>query len=85
LAATPEGDHSTCVRILEEKGIQSVYHSRTGEEQGKETKPTFLLQRNRAKPYYIDYVFSPSKYIDATKFFEVLNFDSWIRCKPETK
>ena len=30
MAATPEGDHSTCVRILEKKGIQSVYHSRTG-------------------------------------------------------
>jgi exonuclease III len=73
-----EGDHSTCVRILEEKGIKSVYHLRTGEEQGRETRPTFLLQRNRGKPYHIDYVFSPLKYIEDTRRFDILDFDSWI-------
>jgi len=73
-----EGDHSTCVRMLAEKAIESVYHLRTGEEQGNETKPTFLLQRNRSKPYHIDYIFSPLTYIKKTRSFEVLNFDQWI-------
>jgi endonuclease/exonuclease/phosphatase family metal-dependent hydrolase len=73
-----ESDHSTCARILKENGIQSVYHLRTGEEQGKETSPTFLLQRNRAKSYHIDYIFSPLKYIKDTRRFTVFDFDSWI-------
>ncbi len=72
-----EGDHSTCVRILKDQGIHSVYHLRSGEEQGKETKPTFLLQKNRSKLYHIDYIFAPLKYIEATKSFEVLDFDNW--------
>lgn len=73
-----EGDHSTCVRILAEESIESIYHLRAGEEQGKESKPTFLLQRNRSKPYHIDYIFSPSKYVESTRSFEVLSFDQWI-------
>jgi len=74
-----EGDHSTCVRMLEEQGIYSVYHRLREESQGKETVPTFLLQRNKEKSYHIDYIFSSMSNIEKTKHFEVCNFDHWLQ------
>lgn len=72
-----EGDHSTCVRILQEKGIHSVYHKLRGEEQGAESQPTFLLQKKFEKPYHIDYIFAPEMYILKTKNFIVDDFRYW--------
>lgn len=50
-------NHSDVVRILKEKGIESIYHLTSGQEQGNETTPTFWLQRKKEKPYHIDYFF----------------------------
>lgn len=51
-------NHSECVDALAQIGFQSVYHYASGEKQGKESEPTFYLQRNLAKPYHIDYFFA---------------------------
>ena len=72
-----EGDHSSCVRILEDRGIYSVYHHIKKEEHGKEKQPTFFLQKKSEKPYHIDYAFSPMKHIAATKHFEIGDFSFW--------
>lgn len=74
-----EGDHSTCVKILESHSIYSVYHRLKSEEQGMEKQPTFLLQKNKSKSYHIDYIFAPLEYIDKTVQFEILDFDSWVK------
>lgn len=49
--------HTGVVSELAEIGLNSLYHFSTNELQGKETRPTFYLQRNLNKPYHIDYVF----------------------------
>lgn len=72
-----EGDHSTCVRMLQEVGIHSVYHYLKGQEQGLEADPTFYLQKNWSKPYHIDYVFAPLERVKKTVSLEVGKFESW--------
>lgn len=69
-------NHSDVVEILQKKNINSVYHEIKNENQGKETLPTFYLQRKREKPYHIDYFFTSSNFI--TKSFEVGTFENWI-------
>jgi exonuclease III len=54
-----EGDHSTCVRLLKNKGIFSLYHEFMNENPGEELLPTFYLHRNLTKQYHIDYAFLP--------------------------
>ena len=55
---TRHWNHSDCVRVLGDSGFVSLYHAATGEAQGAETRPTFFLQRNAAKPFHIDHVFA---------------------------
>lgn len=51
-------NHSECVNLLAELGLNSCYHSSTREEHGNETQPTLYMQRNLAKPYHVDYIFA---------------------------
>ncbi len=50
-------NHSECVSILREMGFRSLYHQWAEESQGVESRPTFYLQKNLAKPYHLDYIF----------------------------
>lgn len=54
-------NHSDCIRELGELGLESLYHSRSGEGQGSEISPTLYLHRNKGKPYHIDYIFAPAE------------------------
>lgn len=55
---TRHWNHSDCLRALGESGFISLYHRASGEAQGAESRPTFFLQRNPAKPFHLDYVFA---------------------------
>lgn len=70
-------NHTNVVAELEEIGLQSQYHRVYLEAQGKETRPTFFLQRNRQKAYHIDYIFTSS---DLTEMSTLLigDHDDWI-------
>ena len=69
--------HSGVVKELNEIGLQSIYHHKTGELQGLEQTPTFYLQRNKSKPYHIDYAFASSDLIN-TCDLEIGKFEEWI-------
>jgi len=73
-----KGNHSDVVDFLAAKNIRSIYHTFLKQEQGKETHPTFFLQRNKDKPYHIDYCFASNKMIDRIQNFEIGDFESWI-------
>lgn len=70
-------NHSDVIKELEEINIKSLYHKFFNELQGKETKPTFFLQRNPSKPYHIDYFLSSYDFTQKLKDVEVPEFDKW--------
>lgn len=70
-------NHSDVMKELEEINIKSLYHKFFNELQGKETKPTFFLQRNPSKPYHIDYCLSSYDFTQKLKDVEVPEFDKW--------
>ena len=69
-------NHSDVVAILNEKGIRSVYHQKTNENQGNETHPTFFLQRKKEKAYHIDYIFT-SQHFTSDKI-HIGKYENWI-------
>jgi len=70
-------NHTDVVKELLEKEIESLYHKVFDEEQGKETVPTFYLQRNLLKSYHIDYCFAHSKYSSKIKSLTIEPFENW--------
>jgi len=59
-------NHSDVVRELSSIGLESVYHHYTGEDQGKESQPTFFMQRKLDRPYHIDYAFASAEIIQSS-------------------
>lgn len=71
-------NHSDVVDILKRKGIESLYHLTTSEEQGKETQPTFFLQRKLEKPYHIDYFFGASWFVHHLNELKIGQQGKWL-------
>lgn len=71
-------NHSDVVKEFEELGIKSLYHHLTNEKQGKETKPTFYLQRKLEKPYHIDYIFISSDLINQNIILNIKDTKKWL-------
>lgn len=71
-------NHSDVVRDLSEMGINSLYHTFFNEQQGQETKPTFFLQRNRAKSYHTDYIFASTAIEQKVTKFEIQDIENWL-------
>jgi exodeoxyribonuclease III len=73
-----EGNHSAVVDILLNKNIYSVYHKHLNQLQGKENQPTFYLQRNKNKPYHIDYCFVSTDIYEKFQKLEIGTYENWI-------
>ena len=73
-----EGNHSNVVDRLADRNIYSLYHKHFIQEQGKELHPTFYLQRNRNKPYHIDYCFASTDFHDKLQNIEIGTYENWI-------
>ncbi len=70
-------NHSDVVSELKSIGLESLYHFKMLEKQGKETKPTFFHQRNPEKPYHIDYVFLNKGHLEKA-IIEILSPNTWL-------
>lgn len=72
-----EGNHSTVVRKLEEKGIVSAYHHYYQQQQGKEKHPTQYMYRHKDKPYHLDYCFASADMLRYLKSVEIGSHKNW--------
>lgn len=72
-----EGNHSTVVKRLADKGIHSLYHKHFNQIHGSEQHPTLYMYRCREKSYHIDYCFASSDMLEHLKSVEVGDFDIW--------
>jgi exonuclease III len=64
-------NHSDVVNELSEIGIESIYHKSNGEVHGKESKPTFFLQKNSEKNHHIDYIFASNEFRENVRKIEI--------------
>jgi exodeoxyribonuclease III len=71
------GNHSNVVKLLETKGITSMYHLKHQQLQGKEEHPTYYLYRHRNKPYHLDYCFASKDFADRLKNVEIGSYEEW--------
>lgn len=74
-----EGNHSTVVRLLEAKGIYSVYHKHFNQVQGSEQHPTLYMYRCKDKSYHLDYCFVSSAIAEQLQSVEIGDFDFWCK------
>lgn len=72
-----EGNHSTVVQQLENKGIHSVYHKYFKQLQGKEQHPTQYMYRHKDKPYHLDYCFASDAILQKLSSVEIGEYDFW--------
>lgn len=72
-------NHSDVVNELKGYGIESIYHKFIGEEHGNETIATSYFQKKIARPYHIDYIFGPEKFIERAKKIEIGQVDRWLK------
>ncbi len=72
-------NHVDAVEILGERGLASVYHETTGEQQGQERTPTiYWRDRSETGPtYHLDYIFLPTQWLQNIREFEVGTFSDW--------
>ena len=72
------GNHTDVVNFLKQLGIESLYHKQFNEEHGKETVHTFCLQKNRQRPYHIDYIFASDNIVKNGYQLRIESADKWI-------
>jgi exodeoxyribonuclease-3 len=73
------GTHSAVVKLLEDKGIFSTYHTHHKQTQGAEGHPTFYMYRHKDKPYHIDYCFVSRDMLEKLKSVDIGEYDYWSK------
>ena len=58
LYKSKEADIFKINKILNKLGLESIYHSRTGESFGSEIKATYYHKPMKDKPFFLDYTFA---------------------------
>jgi exonuclease III len=72
-------NHSNLVKLLESKGIVSMYHSHHKQAQGAEKHPTLYMYRHKNKPYHIDYCFASADMLKKLTSVEVGDYKAWTK------
>ncbi|MBS1512072.1 MAG: endonuclease/exonuclease/phosphatase family protein [Bacteroidetes bacterium] len=78
------GNHSDVVKVLQRKGIESVYHVYHQQQQGKEKHPTLFLYRHEDKPYHLDYCFVSKDLLEQLQYVEIGTHQSWCTFSDHT-
>ena len=68
-------NHTELNKKLESKGLFSVYHDQTGDEQGCEKAKTFYQARHLNNPFHLDFVYAGENVV---KEFNILDQYKWI-------
>lgn len=72
-------NHTKVVKLLEDKGILSLYHLHHKQVQGKELHPTYYMYRHKNRPYHIDYCFASADFAQHLQSVEIGEYDFWIK------
>jgi exonuclease III len=72
------GTHKDVANKLKEMKISSLYHNQAGVLHGSEESPTFFLQRNKLKPFHLDYCFVSEKFLVHDYNFSIGDVEKWI-------
>jgi endonuclease/exonuclease/phosphatase family metal-dependent hydrolase len=73
------GNHTDVCNLLSSKGLVSCYHAQDNIAHGEEVDPTFFMHRNPEKPYHIDYLFAPNRFVPDTERMEIGNKEQWLQ------
>ena len=73
-----KGSFGEIVSELSTMGFESLYHNQTGESFGHEKAATLFLQRNKNKPYHVDYAFARTEE-SPVKSFEILTDSKYLQ------
>lgn len=68
-------NHTELNKKLEGKGLVSVYHDTTGDEQGNENEMTFYQARHLNNQFHLDFVYAAENVV---KEFEILDHYRWV-------
>ena len=74
---SPGKGHARILAALADFGLVSAYHAFHRVAHGHETHPTYRHQRNRSKPWHIDFCFVPSVWAVNLVGVEVVDGEDW--------
>jgi exonuclease III len=72
-------NHSEVVKELQLRNVASMYHSLNAVSHGEESESTFYLQKNKNKPYHIDYIFGSKHFLQQPTKLEIGKYEDWIK------
>ena len=76
----PSQSFSELIGVFHSLGLISYYHFSSGETHGKELQGTYYAQKNRDKPYHIDYFWGKTThFVDCS----LGSYDTWCMKKPQ--
>lgn len=66
---------AACVNMINNKSLVDVYNNLTGEEEGKETRPSFFMYHHLDKPYQLDRCIAGKSCV---KTIDILEGRDWV-------
>jgi len=70
-------NHASVIRELNDLDIESLYHFKTKELQGLETKATYFHHKKKKSPHHIDYMFCSKDMLPILEL-DIKEYDEWI-------
>jgi exonuclease III len=70
-------NHTAVVEMLKQRNVLSAYHAFFSEQQGDESRPTYYFWHRKSRPFHIDYVFLPGKWIPSIHKVTVGAYNQW--------